>query len=50
MQWMMCLACGTFVEAVQKNGTFELLRDACPACDGSAFKHNATGTRLRAGE
>lgn len=44
MELVMCRACGEFVTAIQKNGTFESIRPKCPACGGAGFKHNATGT------
>ncbi len=48
MEFVMCRACGEFVQAFQEEGTYVPHRDECPACGGAEFKHNATETIIRA--
>jgi len=48
MEWVMCRACGEFVGAAKDGETFVPIRDTCPDCGGEEFKHNDTGTIIRA--
>lgn len=47
MEWVMCLACGDFVQAIARDGGFVALTDECLTCGSVEFKHNGTGTELR---
>lgn len=38
MQMVMCLSCGTFVQAIPDGDTVAPLKDACPDCSGTEFK------------
>lgn len=47
MKMVMCRACGNFVQALERNGELEPLRDDCPQCGGTEFKDNDTGAAIR---
>jgi predicted nucleic acid-binding Zn-ribbon protein len=46
MEWVMCRACGTFVQAWERDGKLTPRRGDCPDCGGTEFKHDATETRV----
>lgn len=48
MEWVMCLACGEFTRATEGDDGLVPLTDECSSCGGGKFKHNSTGTKLRA--
>jgi hypothetical protein len=44
MTFLMCRACGEFVQAFPRDdGDLEPRTDACPSCDGTEFKDNESG-------
>lgn len=47
MEWVMCLACGEFAKAVPDDGEIVPLREECPSCGGTEFKHNRSETVFR---
>ena len=48
MEWVMCLGCGEFTRAIERDGGLVPLTDECSSCGGTEFKHTSTGTRVRA--
>ncbi len=47
MEMVMCRSCGEFSTAVNEDGTFVPLEDACPSCGETEFEHNGTETTIQ---
>lgn len=46
MELVMCLSCGEFMTAYEKDGDPVPKDDECPGCGGHEFKHNDSDTVL----
>ncbi|WP_164471617.1 hypothetical protein [Halosimplex salinum] len=46
MEMVMCCSCGNFVRAVPDASSVAPVRDECPDCGDTEFKHNCSGRRI----